>query len=120
MGIVAIIFAVIIGNADVGTYVSTEYYGGDAYTGIQHAAAYTGQNVKDLAELVRKGFTFLFWLWGLTMIASGISSFISVSVTVIKQDKDENGQKVDKVVVDKTFAGELSSHADEAEKAPVA
>ena len=120
VGIVAIVFAVIIGKADVGTYVRTEYYGGDAFTGIQHAAAYTGENVKDLAEIVRMGFTFLFWIWGLTMIASGISSFISVQVTVIQRDKDENGQKVDTVIVDKTFSGELARHIDEAEKTPEA
>ena len=106
VGIVAICFAVNIADAGVGSYVMTHSYGGDAYTGIQNAAAETGQNVKDLAELIRKGFQFLFWIWGLTMIASGISSFISVSVKVTKE---ENGSGQPKVTVDKNVVGECAN-----------
>ena len=70
-GIIAIIFAIIVfagaapssssavtslSDMDTGTRTSYEYYGGDAYTGIQQAAADTARNVKNLAEINRKGF----------------------------------------------------------------
>ena len=56
VGIVSIGLSISCFNADTGQYVSENYYGGDAYTGIQHAAAETGQNVRDLAKLAAKGF----------------------------------------------------------------
>ena len=63
-GILAIIFAVIVfsgggsgvGDMDTGTYTSYNYYGGDAYTGIQQAAADTARNVQALSRIVRTGF----------------------------------------------------------------
>lgn len=41
---------------DDGNYVSYNYYGGDAFTGIQNAAADTGENVRTLTESVNYGF----------------------------------------------------------------
>ena len=63
-GILAIIFAIVVfsgggggvSNMDTGTYTSYNYYGGDAYTGIQQAAADTARNVQSLARIVRTGF----------------------------------------------------------------
>lgn len=42
---------------DTGTRTSYSYYGGDAYTGIQQAAADTARNVRSLAEITNKGFS---------------------------------------------------------------
>ncbi|MBR5345401.1 MAG: hypothetical protein IK127_06205 [Clostridia bacterium] len=63
-GILAIIFAIIlfaggdssVTGMDTGTQTSYEYYGGDAYTGIQQAAADTARNVQALAKIVKTGF----------------------------------------------------------------
>ena len=63
-GFLAVAFAIVLfagGGAGVtdmatGTYTSYNYYGGDAYTGIQQAAADTARNVRDLALIVRSGF----------------------------------------------------------------
>lgn len=63
-GILSIIFAIVLfagGGAsvkdmDTGTYTSYSYYGGDAYTGIQQAAADTSRNVRSLASIVKTGF----------------------------------------------------------------
>lgn len=43
-------------------------YGGDAYTGIQNAAAQTASNVKNLAEATKNGFAFLLIAIGLIAI----------------------------------------------------
>lgn len=63
-GVLAIIFAIIVfsgggskvGGMDTGTYTKYNYYGGDAYTGIQQAAADTARNVQSLSQIVRSGF----------------------------------------------------------------
>ena len=66
-GVLAIVFALMMFSAgntakdyylstDTGTYTSYEYYGGDAYTGMQQASADTARNVKAQAGIVRAGF----------------------------------------------------------------
>lgn len=63
-GVLSVIFAIIlfagsginVKDMDTGTYSSYNYYGGDAYTGIQHAAADTSRNVQSLASIVKTGF----------------------------------------------------------------
>lgn len=72
IGIIALIFATLMSNADCGNFESSYTYGGDAYTGIQNAAAQTANNIKDLAVITSAGFSFLFALIGLILIAYGI------------------------------------------------
>lgn len=62
-----------------GDYVSDEYYGGDAYTGMQQASAATARNVSDLGDLVASYYsgiaviiTFTFMVAGGYFISSGI------------------------------------------------
>ena len=63
-GILAIIFAIVVfsgggsgvGDMDTGTFTSHKSYGGDAYTGIQQAAADTARNVTKLSQIVKAGF----------------------------------------------------------------
>lgn len=74
VGIVSIGLSISCFNADTGQYVSENYYGGDAYTGIQHAAAETGQNVRDLTKLTAKGFGSILLVSGLALIVVGIPS----------------------------------------------
>ena len=83
IGIIAIIFAIVFfvksGNRDdVGSYESYKTYGGDAYTGIQNAAAqtannvyYTNKNLIALYENVSNGFGAVFFISGLTFITLG-------------------------------------------------
>lgn len=72
IGIVAIVLAIICSGADVGYYENSQVYGGDAYTGIQQAAAQTANNVKYLAEIVRFGFAAVLAVAGLICIAYGL------------------------------------------------
>lgn len=55
-------------------FESIERYGGDAYTGIQNAAARTSQNVSQLAEIVKFGFTSLLRIIALILIGLGVSN----------------------------------------------
>lgn len=73
VGIVSIVLSIICFSAKTGGYVLRESYGGDAFTGIQHAAADTGQNVRDLAKLTAQGFGSILLVSGLTLIVFGIT-----------------------------------------------
>ncbi len=53
---------------DAGHGASYSFYGGDAYTGIQNAAAQTANNVRYLAEITKFGFSIL-------LIALGVAIF---------------------------------------------
>ena len=55
-------------------YESKITYGGDAYTGIQNAAAVTSLNVKKLADIVQYGFGSVLLVMGLALIALGITT----------------------------------------------
>lgn len=74
VGIVSIGLSISCFNADDGIYVDKNYYGGDAYTGIQHAAAETGQNVRALTKLTAKGFGSILLVGGLALVVAGIPS----------------------------------------------
>ena len=52
----------------VGSYANNMQYGGDAYTGIQNAAAQTARNVKALATIAKDGFGFLLMAVGLIAV----------------------------------------------------
>ncbi len=52
----SLIFACVLFFMDTGNYESPLYYGGDAYTGIQQAAAQTANNTMALARICRTGF----------------------------------------------------------------
>lgn len=72
IGIVAIVCAIICISSDTGSYEAAEFYGGDAYTGIQQAAAQTANNVRTLTELVSFGFAAILGVTGLICIAYGL------------------------------------------------
>lgn len=67
-GILSVIFGIIMFAKDVGYYESSSSYGGDAYTGIQNAAAQTANNVKALSEIAKTGFAFFLIALGLIAI----------------------------------------------------
>ena len=67
-GILSIIFGIIMFGKKIGYYESSSSYGGDAYTGIQNAAAQTANNVKALSEIAKTGFAFSLIAIGLIAI----------------------------------------------------
>ncbi len=54
-GVVSVILGIVTMLKDTGVYVSSKSYGGDAYTGIQNAAADTAYNVRALTEAMNFG-----------------------------------------------------------------
>ncbi len=67
-GILSIIFGIIMFGKNIGYYEPSSSYGGDAYTGIQNAAAQTANNVKALSEIAKTGFAFSLIAIGLIAI----------------------------------------------------
>lgn len=97
VGMVSIGLSISCFNADDGDYVEKNYYGGDAYTGIQHAAAETGQNVRALTKLATKGFGSRLLVGGLALVVVGIPSRkngkrpCDESKTIIEPDSPQTG-----------------------------
>ena len=60
---------------DEGYYESSYTYGGDAYTGIQNAAAQTANNTRYLAKITRFGFGSVLLVGGISLMAAGLSAF---------------------------------------------
>lgn len=69
-GALSVIFGLIMTGMSIGSWESTKSYGGDAYTGIQNAAAQTANNVQDLADIAMNGFAYLLIALGLFMICN--------------------------------------------------
>lgn len=67
-GILSIIFGICTFFSDPGCHHNYISYGGDAYTGIQHACAQTATNVYEFAAMVRIGMGGLFIVIGIAII----------------------------------------------------
>lgn len=74
VGIVSIGLSIMCFASKTGTNIRSQFYGGDAFTGIQHAAADTGENVRELSKITAKGFGSILLVSGLTLIVLGIPS----------------------------------------------
>lgn len=69
-------------------YETKSAYGGDAFTGIQNAAAITSKNVKELTSVVQFGFGSLLLVNGLTLLVFGLTS-------PIQKNESENTKVVE-------------------------
>ena len=72
LGVGALIAAVYIFFMNNGGYENYVSYNGDAYTGIQNAAAQTANNVHFLADIVKTGFGSLFAILGVGLIGGSL------------------------------------------------
>ena len=72
IGALAILLSIVCFAKDDGVREGNEYYGGDAYTGIQHAAAHTANNVQKLADIERFGFGSILLIAGCTLLVMGM------------------------------------------------
>lgn len=68
-GFLSIIFGACVSAMSTGSVELNERYGGDAYTGIQNAAAQTANNVRQLTGVVRAGISWSLIVFGIAMIA---------------------------------------------------
>lgn len=68
-GALSIFAAVQVKLLDVGSWEAAEYYGGDAYTGIQQASAQTANNVLEGMRMLQTGLSGFLLAFGLATIA---------------------------------------------------
>lgn len=73
VGIIALGLSVKCFTIDDLDYATKSMYGGDAYTGIQNAAAITSRNVKELASIIQFGFGSILLVMGLGLIGYGLT-----------------------------------------------
>ena len=72
VGILAIVLSIVVFTLNVGEDELNEFYGGDAYTGIQQAAAQSANNVRKLAKICRFGFGSVLIVTGLAMVGAAV------------------------------------------------
>lgn len=78
IGVIAIGLSIKCYLIDGLSYESRSMYGGDAFTGIQNAAAVTSKNVKELADIVQFGFGSVLLIMGLTLVGIGLTTPMGV------------------------------------------
>lgn len=91
-GVLSIIFSFVVKGMPIGLYELSETYGGDAYTGIQNAAAQTAVNVYYLADLVRTGLFALLLVLGIALICFFLSR-MDIDVKLVVKKADEGKKK---------------------------
>ena len=72
LGVLAIIFAMVVFSGGVGYFESNETYGGDAYTGIQNAAAQAANNIMYVGETVQIALGCFMLLQGLILLLGSL------------------------------------------------
>lgn len=96
IGIAAIVFAVICLSAEPcifdSVYVADKTYGGDAYTGMQNAAAATANNIKYLNLNLRRATEFLGECMGYLLLIVGLLLLLIGTVKAVNAFKK---QKID-------------------------
>lgn len=75
IGVAAIILGIVCYSSDVGSAYGAETYGGDAYTGIQRAAAKTSSNVVKTNKILTFGFGSFLFVTGLLTLTFGLKNF---------------------------------------------
>ncbi len=84
-GLLAIILGCVCFGKDDGSWERSYTYGGDAYTGIQNAAAQTANNVQALADINRFGFGAVLLVGGIALTGAGLGKLESEKATAVPQ-----------------------------------
>lgn len=72
-----------------------QYFGGDAYTGMQHASAYAANNVLALTKLIKVGISSLLFFLSLSSFGYGFLSGSEIKAIANKESEVANEEKVD-------------------------
>ena len=95
IGVVSIIMSIVCFSSKVPYGESNSVYGGDAYTGIQNASAFTSRAVVELAKITKLGFGSVLLIAGFTLF--GVGSTIPVQRKTEENDSsDEPSEKDNK------------------------
>ncbi|MBP3384475.1 MAG: hypothetical protein J6M22_03315, partial [Firmicutes bacterium] len=76
VGLISVILSFVVKSQNYSNYEYSSSYGGDAYTGIQNAAASTANNVGYLINAVTWGFFAILFVFGLACIVYFGSKFL--------------------------------------------
>ena len=91
VGFLAIIFAVVCWTMNVsfgeGTSVAQHTYGGDAYTGIQNAAAETANNIQTLNRNISELADVISNCMGYLLFTMGVTLFLIGAVMILKGEE---------------------------------
>ena len=95
VGVIIIILgcvAIFVGSSvnTTGTYVPDSIYGGDAYTGIQNAAASTANNIKSQTGVIVEIYELTMSYVGAVMIVSG---FLVIAYDFLKYKNEPKKKK---------------------------
>lgn len=99
-GVLSIVLAIVVFCAPDGYWESSERYGGDAYTGIQNAAAQTANNVNDLAYIARIGLSSILFVNGIALICFFSMITTITPVSVVNMPTPTNTNKPSEVISD--------------------
>lgn len=88
IGITSGILGIVSYGMDTGYRESNLSYGGDAYTGIQNAAAQTANNVMELAEATTFGFGSVLLVSGMFMIVMGVKMLAATREEELSEKKE--------------------------------
>ena len=101
VGVVALILACSLFTAEVGLGEGYEQYGGDAYTGIQNAAARTSKNVVITNEILCLGFGSV--LLVMSFLGLGVGVALLIPNKIKKEKKETVAAEKEKVATDTTI-----------------
>ena len=94
IAILAIIFSIVCFSLDIGDFEWNETYGGDAYTGIQNAAARSANNVRLLTKAVNKISGMIFIIVGLTFASLGLNKLITNEKKAVVEGMDNESEVI--------------------------
>ena len=90
IGIFSISVSFSIKDMNIGYTESDKSYGGDAYTGIQNAAAQAANNTLRLTEVVKTSFSNIFLISGAVLIVFGAKDIVVVLPAAAPAKKEED------------------------------
>lgn len=96
-GILSIIFSFIMLGLDAGYSHTDSAYGGDAYTGIQNAAASTARNIVSLATIVKFGLFAILFVGGLLTVLHFVKKLMEAKDTAVMPDTPKPVQQEQKL-----------------------
>lgn len=117
IGALAIILALACFLSDTGVFERESAYGGDAYTGIQNAAAITANNVKCVAGIASLGLGSVLLILGLSFASRGVFGLLEAG-RGLKKNKDASSSSKKEGVTSPTVSLQ-SNNLSGANDAPV-
>ena len=84
LAIVAFVFGGSCSSLYAGAYETSQSYGGDAYTGIQNAAAQTANNLRAVGNLISSCFQYVFIFVGLVLLVLALKGILELLPSILE------------------------------------